>query len=194
MEGFGSALGFDFDRAGAVAAILRAVVRSQNLEFGDGINAGIDVQRAVAAVVHVVAAVEFPVVVLGAAAVHAESDAAVDADLRLVHSGLVAHAGDEGHQRGEVSAVEFELGNFFSRDRAGEFGGLGLDLGDVGAFDDDFGGGGADFEVTSTRAFSPTSSFTPLASYFLKPSGGDDDVIRCLGAERTRCIRPWSWS
>ena len=66
--------------------------------------------------------------------------------VRLVHAGLVAHAGDEGHQSGEVSAVEFELGDFFPRDGAGEFGGLGLDLGDVGAFDDDFSGGGADLE------------------------------------------------
>ena len=62
---------------GAVAAILSAVIRGQDLEFRDGIDAGIDVQRCVAAVVHVVAAVQFPVVVLGASAVNAVSNVAV---------------------------------------------------------------------------------------------------------------------
>ena len=93
-----AALGFDFDGTGSVATILRAVVRSQHFELCDGIDAGIDVQRTVAAVIHVVAAIEFPVVVLDAATIHRERDTAVDTDCSFFLAGLVAHAGNQGNQ------------------------------------------------------------------------------------------------
>ena len=66
--------GFDFDGAGTVFAVLRAVVRSQHANFGNGIQTGIGDHRGVAAVVLIAAAVDFPVVVFGAAAVHAVGD------------------------------------------------------------------------------------------------------------------------
>ncbi len=131
VECAGAALGFDFDGTGSIAAILRAVVRGQHFELCDGIDAGVNVQRAVAAVIHVVAAIEFPVVVLDAAAVHGETDAAIDTDRSFVLSSLVAHAGDQGYKAGEVATVEFELGDFLSGNGAGKFGRLSLDLRDI---------------------------------------------------------------
>ena len=171
------ALGFNLDRAGTVAAVLGAIVRGEYFELSNGVDAGIDVQRAVAAVVHVVAAVEFPVVVLGATAIHAKGDAAVDADLRLIHSGLVAHARDQAHQGREIPAVEFELGKFFPGDCAREFGGLGLDLGHVGAFDDDLCADGANFEGDVDTGFFPHVQHHALGLIFLKAGGGNDDVV-----------------
>ena len=72
VELIGARLGLHFDRAGTVLAVLCAVVGSENFEFADGVDAGSHVQRAIAAVVEVVAAIEFPVVVFDAAAVDAE--------------------------------------------------------------------------------------------------------------------------
>ena len=46
--------------------------------------------------------------------------AAIDADLRLILSALVAHAGNQGNQRGKVPTIQVELSDFFSTDRAGE--------------------------------------------------------------------------
>ncbi len=152
MECLRSALGLDFDRSRTVAAILRAVIRGQNFELRNRVNAGINVQRAVAAVIHVVAAVQFPVVVLGAAAVHAERNAAVDADLRLILSRLVAYAGDQRDQRSEVAPIQFELSDLFPGDSAGQFGRLRLNLRYVLAFDDHFGGRRADLRGSRQRA------------------------------------------
>ena len=95
MELVGSRLGLHFDRAGTVLAILCAVVGSENFEFADGVDAGSHVQRAVAAVVEVIAAIEFPVVVLDAAAVDAELSICSNADPTFVGARLVADAGNE---------------------------------------------------------------------------------------------------
>ena len=84
MKCAGSGLGFHFDGARTVAAVLSAVVRGKHFEFGDGIEAGIDVQGGVGAVVHVVPAVEFPVVVLDAAAIHAVADVAVNTNVTFI--------------------------------------------------------------------------------------------------------------
>src|SRR5262249_14981749 len=67
VKRIGTRLGFDLNRSRAIASILGAVVRGQDFEFGNGIDAGVNVQRGVTAVVHVVAAVELPVVVLDTA-------------------------------------------------------------------------------------------------------------------------------
>ena len=73
------------------------------------VQAGIDVQRGVAAVVHVVAAIEFPVVVLGAAAVDAVGDVAVDADLAFILAGLIVDAGHQSYELSEVAAIELQF-------------------------------------------------------------------------------------
>ena len=83
------------DGSGAVAAILRTVIGGEHLELGDGIEAGIHVQRGVAAVIHVVAAVDLPVVVLGSAAIHAVGNIAVHPDRPLILPGLAHHAGNQ---------------------------------------------------------------------------------------------------
>src|ERR1035438_252804 len=93
VEGTAAGLGLDFDGAGTVAAVLRAVGGGQDFKFGDRFEVGIDVQRGIAAIVHVVPAVEFPVVVLGAAAVHAKRDVAIDPDGAFVLVGLAHHTG-----------------------------------------------------------------------------------------------------
>ena len=93
VEGGPAGLCLHFDGTGAVAAVLSAVVRGENFEFGNGFRVGVDVEGGVAAVIHVVAAVELPVVVLRAAAIHAVGDVAVHADFGVVLTGLAHHAG-----------------------------------------------------------------------------------------------------
>ncbi len=89
MEGAATRLCFHFNGAGAVAAVLRTVIGSKNLKLGNGLGIGIDVQRAIGAVVHVVAAVQFPVVVFGPATVHAVGNVAVHTDLAFIRTGLI---------------------------------------------------------------------------------------------------------
>ncbi len=138
MKAVGAGLGLDFHRARPVAAVLGAVIRGQHFEFGDGLQAGIDVQRAVAAVIHVVAAVQFPVVVLHTAAVDAEAYVAVDADRAFILAGLIAYAGDQRDQLREVPSVQLQLGNLLSVYGAGKVRRLGLHLGNITAFDRNF--------------------------------------------------------
>ena len=114
VEGSASRFGFDFDGAGAVAAVLGAVIRGENFEFRDGFRVGIDVECGIAAIVHVVAAVQLPVVVLGASAVHAVSHVAVHTDFGVVLSRLTDHARGEVDELREVAAIEDKLANLFS--------------------------------------------------------------------------------
>src|SRR5207302_9752413 len=69
----------------------------------------IDVEGGIAAVIHVVATIELPVVVLGAAAVHAVSDVAIDADLAFIRAGLVDDSRSQSDELGEIAAVQHEL-------------------------------------------------------------------------------------
>ena len=140
----GTGLGFNFHRAGAIAAVLRAVVGSEHFELGDRLQAGIHVQGDVAAVVHVVAAVEFPVVVLGTTAVDAERDIAVNANCAFVLSRLIADAGCERDKLGKVPAVQLKLCDLLSGDCPAQIGRLSLHLGDVCTFDRDFSSSGSD--------------------------------------------------
>src|SRR5215467_8121180 len=103
VKALATGLGFDFNGTGSVAAVLSAVIRSENFEFGNGIDAGINVKGGVRTVVHVVAAVEFPVVVFGAAAVEAVRNVAIDADGAFVLAGLVADTGNDGGELSEVA-------------------------------------------------------------------------------------------
>src|SRR5271157_899648 len=64
-------LGLNLDRARTIAAVLRSVIRTEDADFGDRIQTRESHQRGVAAIVHVIAAVDFPVVVFGAAPIDA---------------------------------------------------------------------------------------------------------------------------
>ena len=143
----GAGFDFRFHSAGGVATILGSVVGSQHADFSDGINARIDVERVVAAVVHIVAAVHFPVVVFAAAAIDAVDHVAQNADGAFVLSGLVVHAGSEVHELSEISAVQLELGDFGAGDGAADCRGLGVHLRDTFAGDDYFAAERADLEV-----------------------------------------------
>src|ERR1700687_2639674 len=70
VEGTAPRFGLHFDGARAVATVLSPIGGGKDLEFGDGFRVWIDVESGVRTVIHVVAAVELPVVVLGAATVH----------------------------------------------------------------------------------------------------------------------------
>ncbi len=105
MERGATRFDLGFDGTGPVAAVLRAIVRGEDLEFGDGFEVGINIEGGVAAVVHIVATVELPVVVLGATAIHAESHIAVDTDFAIVIASLVDHARGEGNELGKIAAV-----------------------------------------------------------------------------------------
>ena len=61
-----------FDGGGPVSAILSPVIGRQNFDFRNSINVWIGVEGGVAAVIHVVAAVQFLIVVFGATSVHAK--------------------------------------------------------------------------------------------------------------------------
>ncbi len=146
MERTGAGLGFHFNGARTVAAILRAVVGGQHLELGDGFRIGINVEGGVAAVIHVVATVEFPVVVLGAAAVHAVGDVAVNTHLAVIVAGLINDTGTESDKLGEVAAVEHEFIYLLAGDRAAQVGRAGFDLCDALTGYDDLFGDSADGE------------------------------------------------
>src|SRR5215472_2558063 len=123
-----SRFGFDFNRAGTVTTVLCAIVRSEDFEFGDGLRIRINVQGSVASVIHVVAAIKLPVVVLGATAVHAVGDVAVDADFGVVWTGLADQAGRRINELGEIASVQHEVIDRLAGDGAGEIRGSGFDL------------------------------------------------------------------
>src|SRR2546429_1862849 len=81
------------------------------------------------AVVHIVATIEFPVVIFRAPAVHAVKDVSVNAHGALVLACLIHHAGSQIHQLGEIATVKYEVVNLFAGDGAGEIGRGSLDLG-----------------------------------------------------------------
>ena len=131
MEGGAAALGFHFDGSGAVATILGAIVRRKNFEFGNGFGIGVNVQRGVGAIVHVVATVELPVVVFGTPAVHAVGDVAIDADLAFIGACLVDNPRSQSDELGEITAVQHELIDLLASHGRSEGGGLGFHLSDA---------------------------------------------------------------
>ncbi len=178
MEGAGAGLGFDFDGAGAVAAVLRAVVRGEDFKFGDGFRVWINVERRVGAVVHVVAAVEFPVVVLGAAAVHGVGDVAVNADFCVVLSGLADNARREIDELREVAAVEDEVVDLFAGDGAGQVRRSCFDLSNAFAGDDNFFSDGADVQGDVDAGLFTDGENDFLGGEFLESFCGDGHVVR----------------
>ena len=107
--------------ARSAASVLRAIVRGQNLQFVDRVQAGINHQRALAAVnagVQDVRPVHAEGVVFHPAAIDAELHAAFHAHQRFILASLVADARCEGQGGCEVTAVESDLGKFLGGDRA----------------------------------------------------------------------------
>src|SRR2546423_1515813 len=105
MEAVCPTLGFHFHSSRAIPAILRAVVRCQYFELGDRFWIGINVEGGIAAVIHIVAAVEFPVVVLGPTAIHAICDVSINAHLALIRAGLINDARRERYQLSKIAAI-----------------------------------------------------------------------------------------
>ena len=191
MKRTGAGLGLDLDGAGAVLAVLRAVVGGKNFEFGDGFEIWIDVDAVVGTVVHVVAAIDFPVVVLATAAVDAVHGVAGDADGAFVLSGLADDAGSEGDELREVAAVEFEFLNLLGGDGAAELGGLRVYLGDIFAGDDYFLGNGADGKADIHACFLRDIQHNAFSLKFLKAGCDDGDAISAWGeAEATYTPSP----
>jgi len=178
VEGAGAGLGFDFDGAGTVAAVLGAVIGSEDFEFSDGFRIWINIERGVGAIVHVVAAVEFPVVVLGAAAVHGVGDVAVDADFCVILSGLADNARGEIDELRKVAAVEDEIVDLLAGDGAGEIGRGCFHLGYAFAGDDDFLGDGADVQGDVNASLFTDGENDFLGGKFLESFCGDGHVIR----------------
>src|SRR6266571_4185431 len=135
VEGSTAGFGLDFYGTGAVAAILRAIVGSEDLKLGNGFRVGVNVQRSIAAVVHVIATIEFPVVVLRAATVHAVSNVAIDADGAFVLAGLVYDARREINELSEIATVQNQLIDLLAGDGAGEIRRSGFHLSDTLAGD-----------------------------------------------------------
>ena len=113
----GSGFNFSFHCAGGVSSIFRAVVRGQHPHFLNRVDAGIHVQRVVAPVVHVVAAVQLPVIVLAASAVHGIDHVSGDAHRPFILPALVVHARRQRNQLREIAAFQFQLRDFRPGDR-----------------------------------------------------------------------------
>src|SRR5262249_16796090 len=121
VELVGAGLGLYFDRTGGIAAILGAKVRGQYANFTDGLDAGIDVEGLVAPIIHVVAAINLPVIVLHAATIDAVVHVALRTYGALILSSLVADAGHERHQLGKIPAIQLKFGYFLAGNRARQF-------------------------------------------------------------------------
>src|ERR1700682_5762719 len=101
MELVGAGLRLNLDGSRTISAVLRAVVGTHDADFGDGVEARIRQQGRIAAVIHVVTAVDFPVVVFRTATVDAIGDGR-ETLTRLVLTRLV---GRPGRQREELCVV-----------------------------------------------------------------------------------------
>ena len=100
---------------------------------------------------------------------------------RFVRSRLIAHARNQRDQRRKIPTIQVELGNFFTSDRAGEFGRLRLHLRHVLALHDDFCADGADFERHVDASLLADIEFHFLGLILLEAGRGDNDVIGARG-------------
>ena len=139
VESVGAGLSLYFHSARAVTTVLSSVVRSEDAKFGNRFQARVNVQRGVASVIHVVATIQFPVVVLDTAAVDAEANVAINSDRAFVLTRLVADTWNQRHQLSEVAAVQFQLCDLFPGYHAGQIRRLGFHLGNLFAADHNLG-------------------------------------------------------
>src|SRR5438309_9625272 len=156
---------------------MRSRIRSQIPDFTDRFNARISVQRAVAAVIHVVAAIELPVVVFGAAAVDAERHVSINSDGALILSSLVANAWSQCSELSEVAPVELQLGDLLAGDSSSQVGRLGLDLGDVLAFYGYFGAGCTDLQCGIGAVLGPDAQDNAFGLIILETWCSDIQVV-----------------
>ena len=98
------------------------------MHFLNGLDARINVQRKIAAVVHHVAAVDFPVVVFGPAAIHAVGDAAFRADHAFILPCLITYSRHQRDELREIPPVQLQLHNLFAGDGTAELRGLRVHL------------------------------------------------------------------
>jgi hypothetical protein len=181
VESVGPRFGFDLDCAGAVLAILRAVIGSENFEFADGIDAGGYVERVILPVIHDRRAIEFPIVVFAATAVDAVEIVGGNADAAFIGSGLIADSGNERDQLFEVSAIEFELRNLSAGDGTAEIGGLGFYLRDRCSLNHDFYAGLADLHGYIHARFFRHAKDDAFGLVLLEAGRGYRDVIAADG-------------
>ncbi len=181
VEGAGTALSLHFHRPRAIASILRAIIRCQHFKFGDGFEIGINVQRGVAAVIHVVAAVELPIVVFVAAAVHAIGHVAVHAHFALVRATLVHNTGRQSDELREIAAVQFEVVDLLASNYAGQIRGLRLYLRHALAGNRNFFAHGADRELHVNARLFRDVQFHILRGVFLKALCAYAEIIRTAG-------------
>ena len=104
-------LGGHFDGRPGVLAHVSAVVRGRDAELGDGVQVRISIKRPCRTLVGIIPAVDFPVVVLHAAAVERNVVVPVDAHVRGVKAVVGRRPWHEQRQRHEVPTVELEVGD-----------------------------------------------------------------------------------
>jgi hypothetical protein len=132
-----AAAGDDVDLRARGLAELGAVAVAMDLELLDGLDRGVDEDRAVAADVVVVGAVDRPHVGVDRAPGDGEVDAAHEALVGDVEARLgLADAGHQQRELDEVAAVERQLADLLAGDEAGDVAALGLHL-DGGGLDAD---------------------------------------------------------
>src|SRR5260370_9390610 len=88
VERTATGLRFHFYRAGTVAAVLCPVTGGENFEFRDGFWIWVYVQVGIGAVIHVVSAIELPIVVLAASAINTARDVAVNTYHTVIRAGV----------------------------------------------------------------------------------------------------------
>src|SRR5450432_712319 len=180
VELVGARFGLNFYCSRTAASILGAVIRGENFKLADGVEAGIHVERGVAPVIHVVAAIQFPIVIFGAAAIDAIADIPGHPHGALILPGLTAHTRDERYQLGEIAAIQLELGNFLAADRARQIGGLCFYLGYACALHYNFCTDSADLHFHIDASLLRDIESNPLGFEFLEALGSDRNVIRAL--------------
>ena len=148
-------------------------------------SAGVDVQRGVGAIVHVVPAVEFPIVVLQTATVHAVANVAGDADGAFILPGLVNDPRAEGNELREVAAVQDKLVDLLAADGGTQFGGTGLDLSDTFTSHHDFFGDGPDGESHVDAIFLADVQNNLGSRELLKAFCGNAEVVSIAGQPGT---------
>ena len=161
---------------------MRAVGRSEDSNFSEGVDVGIDVNIGIAAAIENFATVDFPIVKLSAAAIDGIGHTALRSNGSFVLGGLIADPRDEFDERGEIAAVQLQLANLRSGNRTRHFRGLGLNFAGGVAFHDNLAGHFANHQLgVDAKLLSDSKNHLPSFIFF-KAGRCDDDVVSA-GAE-----------
>src|SRR6202041_1886856 len=171
MQMLGARFRLGLHRARWVASVLGSIVGGKHLSLRNGVDVRVDVEGAVAAVVHDARAVDLPVVVLWATAIHAVFDAAGNPGLTLILPGLVDHSWRKGDQLAEVTAVQHELRNLLAGDGEGDFRRLRLHGTHVAAAYINLGGYGSDRKLRVHPLLTRDADYDPVGCKPLEPLG-----------------------